>query len=87
MSVAEIFEQARALSPQERKELTKLLIDTLETGVPASRAKTSTWIAAMLQAMDPIELVDWHIEDPVEWVEAQRQKRREQLKPYLGEDE
>lgn len=34
MTVAEIIEQAKDLSYQERKELVKLLIDTLE--VPAS---------------------------------------------------
>jgi hypothetical protein len=31
MTVAEILDQARALSPQECKELAKLLIDTLDT--------------------------------------------------------
>jgi hypothetical protein len=36
-------------------------------------------IAAMLRDMEPIELVDSHIPDPVEWVEAQRRKRRIQL--------
>lgn len=30
MTVAEILEQAQALSPQERKELVKLLVDTLD---------------------------------------------------------
>jgi hypothetical protein len=30
----------------------------------------------------PVEFVDPHIEDPVEWVKAQRRKRQEQLKPY-----
>jgi hypothetical protein len=29
MTIAEILDQAKALSPQERKELAKLLIDTL----------------------------------------------------------
>jgi hypothetical protein len=41
----------------------------------------------MLQAMDPIEFVDPHIEDPVEWVKAQRQKRADQLKPYGDSDQ
>jgi hypothetical protein len=30
MTVAEILEQAQALSPEERKELVKLLVDTLD---------------------------------------------------------
>jgi hypothetical protein len=36
MTVLEVLEQAKALDPQERKQLVKLLIDTL--GHPASEA-------------------------------------------------
>lgn len=82
MSVIEIFEQAKALNPQERKELAKLLIDTLDAGEATTQARTGAEIVAMLEAMEPIEFVDPHIEDPVEWVKAQRQKRRDKLKLY-----
>ena len=82
MTISEILEQAKALSPQERKELTKLLIDTLDTGESVTQAKTGAEIVAMLEAMEPIEFVDPHIEDPVDWVKAQRRKRTEKLKPY-----
>lgn len=37
MTVAEILEQAKALSAQERKELAKLLIDLLDTGAHPTR--------------------------------------------------
>lgn len=87
MTVAEILEQARTLSRQERKELAILLIDTLDAGEPITQAKTGAEIAAMLESMQPIEFVDPHIEDPVEWIKAQRDKRREQLKPYWGDDQ
>jgi hypothetical protein len=88
MTVAEILEQAKALSAEERKELAKLLIDTLDTGETVSHAKTGAEIVAMLETIDPIEFVDPQIEDPVEWVKAQRQKRAEKLKPYRdGEQE
>ncbi len=87
MTVAEILEQARTLSRQERKELAILLIDTLDAGEPVTQAKTGAEIAAMLEAMEPIEFVDPHIEDPVEWVKAQRDKRSEKLKPYRGDDQ
>jgi hypothetical protein len=82
MTVAELLEQAKALNPQERKELAKLLIDTLDTGETVTQAKTGAEIVAMLEAMEPIEFVDPQIEDPVEWVKAQRHKRTEKLKPY-----
>jgi hypothetical protein len=82
MTITDILDQAKALSPQERKELAKLLIDTLETSEPAAQPKTGAEIVAMLEAMEPIEFVDSHIEDPVEWVKAQRRKRTEKLKPY-----
>lgn len=87
MSIAEILEQVKALSPTERKELAKQVIDLLDQPVQPSRAKTGAEIVAMLEALDgPIELVDPHIEDPVEWVKAQRRKRQEQLKPYWDVD-
>jgi hypothetical protein len=40
-----------------------------------NQPRTGAEIVAMLEEMEPIELVDSHIEDPVEWVKAQRQKR------------
>ncbi len=87
MTVAEILDQAKTLSPQERKELAKLLIDTLDTGESTSQPKTGAEIVAILEAMEPIEFVDPEIEDPVEWVKAQRHKRAEQLKPYRDGDQ
>lgn len=82
MTVSEILEQAKTLSPYERRELAKLIIDTLDVETPISQAKTGAEIVAMLQAMPPIEFVDDHIEDPVEWVKAQRKKRRDKLDLY-----
>lgn len=87
MTVAEIFDQAKTLSLQERKELAKLLIDTLDTNESVVQPKTGAEIVAMLQEMEPIEFVDPEIEDPVEWVKAQRQKRTDKLKPYWDENE
>jgi hypothetical protein len=82
MTVTEVFEQAKALTPQERKELMKLLVDILDVETPVA-PKTGAEIVAMLEALpEPIGLVDDHIEDPVEWVKAQRQKRQDTLKPY-----
>lgn len=81
MTITEIFDQAKALSPQERKQLVKLLIDTLDANDSVAQPKTGAEIVALLQAMKPIEFVDPHIEDPVEWVKTQRRKRADQLKP------
>ena len=78
---------ALKLAPKERKELTKLLIDTLYTDQPVTQAKTGAEIVAMLETMEPIEFVDSDIEDPVEWVKAQRRKRAEQLKPYWDSEQ
>jgi hypothetical protein len=87
MTITEILEQAKALSPQERKELAKLLIDTLDTNVSVTQPKTGAEIVAMLESMPPIEFVDPHIEDPVEWVKAQRRKREDKLKPYRDSED
>lgn len=85
MTIDEILEQVKALTPQEREALTREIAKLPDT--PAQQPKTGAEIVAMLEAMDePIELVDSHIEDPVEWVKAQRRKRQEKLKPYRDED-
>jgi hypothetical protein len=90
MSIAEIFEQAQALTPQERKELVKLLVDSLDVAAPASPQPAEHWgknLVRLLEEIGPIELAHPEIEDPVEWV---KQIRREQaLKRGLdwGEDE
>ena len=66
MTVTEIFEQAKTLNSQERKELAKLLIDSLHISEAISQAKTGAEIVAILQTMKPIEFVESHIEDPVD---------------------
>ena len=87
MTLGTILEQVKALSPQERKELAKMLIDMMDAPQQDYHPKTGADIVAMLEALDePIELVDSHIEDSVEWVKAQRRKRQEKLKPYWGEE-
>ena len=83
MAVAEIIEQGKALSIAERKEVAKAVIDLLDAPVQAQRYKTGAEIVDMLEAMEaPIELVDPEIEDPVEWVKAQRKKESDRLNPY-----
>jgi hypothetical protein len=92
MSVAEIFQQAKLLSVQQRKELAKILIDTLDgedAGGAASQhstVKTGAEIAAMLEAMEPVEFVDNDIDDPVEWVKRQRQKEADRLNKYWDDE-
>lgn len=77
MTIAEILEQAKMLSLLERRELAKLLIDTLETDADqtAPKFKTGAEIVTMLNDMEPIEFVDSTIDNPVEWVKTQRKKR------------
>ena len=71
MTVAEILEQAEALSTEERKELAKRLIDMIDT-VPVKKPKTGAEIAHYLKNNPPVEFVDENIEDPVEWVKHLR---------------
>lgn len=94
MTIADIMQQAQALPLHERKELIKQLVDTMDSNGSQDQfktrvgtaPKTGAEIAAMLMDMDPIELVDPEIEDPVEWVKAQRQKEADRLKPYWDGD-
>lgn len=87
MTITQILDQAKALSPQERKELAKLLIDTLDTGEAARQPRTGAEIVALLQTMEPIVFVNTDIEDPVEWVKVQRRKRTDQLNMLQDGDE
>ena len=87
MTVTEILQQARALSPQERKELVVKLVETLEVanasaGQPAEEEHWGRKMAALLNSQSPIEFVDEHITDPVGWVKEQRRKEADRMKPY-----
>ncbi|MEL6524423.1 MAG: hypothetical protein AAFQ07_01820 [Chloroflexota bacterium] len=87
MTVAELLEQAKQLSLVERTELAKKLIDTIQHDAENSvtdpsyvqRGKTGVEIGAYLASLPPVEFVDDHIEDPVEWVKTQRKKRQDKL--------
>lgn len=86
MTISEILEQVRTLSPQERKELVKLLIDMMDmpASVPASEPEEH-WGKNLLRLLDeigPIELKYPEIEDPVEWV---KHLRKEQRRKRLGD--
>ena len=81
MNVDDVFNEAQKLSPEERKELVQRLRDSLKE-TDEKRPKTGTEIAAWLRDNPPVELVDSHIKDPVEWVKAQRHKRAARLKSY-----
>jgi hypothetical protein len=82
MTVAEIMEQAQTLSLQERKELVKLLVDSLDVEQQTSREPDVHWGRALNALLDSLDMHDWEeisIDDPVEWVKQQRtgeQQRR-----------
>ena len=80
MTITEIMQQAQALSPQERKELVKLLIDSLDVQAQGpSDVSEEHWGRNLLRLLDElgsIELLHPELEDPVEWV---RQIRLEQV--------
>jgi len=85
MTVAEILEQAKTLSVYERKELVKLLVDSLGGEESAPAASKTHWGQNLLRVLDElghIELIHPEIEDPVEWV---KQVRREQRQKRLGD--
>ena len=81
----EVPEQAKALKPSERKELVKLLIDTLNVEPTIAKhigdsITGEQWGKRLVRILEQTELADWgdpQIEDPVEAVEAVRRQ-----KPY-----
>ncbi|MDX2078432.1 MAG: hypothetical protein SFZ02_18510 [bacterium] len=82
---------ALQLNPKERLQLVEQVVASVEHQLEADdlitpHPKTGAEIVAMLEQMDAIEFVDPEIEDPVEWVKAQRQKEADRLKPYWDGD-
>lgn len=77
MTVAEILEQAEALSTEERKELAKRLIDMIDTNLNEKMSDIKTgenWgqsITKLISELD-VGLKYSEIEDPVEWVKHLR---------------
>ncbi|MDX2078691.1 MAG: hypothetical protein SFZ02_19825 [bacterium] len=87
MTVMDILEQVKQLELAELDELTEQILDLrIHRKQQTHKAKTGAELVAMLRKMGPIELVDPEIEDPVEWLEAQRQKEADRLKPYWDGD-
>ena len=94
MTVLEVLEQAKALSPNERKELVKLLVDTLEVEPVVadhvdSTADTEPWGRRLVRLLQETEIADWGdplIEDPVEAVEAVRRQEYARLDAYWNGD-
>lgn len=84
MTISDILEQVKQLTPNEQDILVQQILD-LQEHHPQNmtrKAKTGSELVALLKSFGPIELVDPEIEDPVEWVKAQRQKEADRLKPY-----
>jgi hypothetical protein len=70
MTVTEIMKQAQGLSPQERNELVKLLVDSLDVARPEPNEQTEHWGQALNRLLDSLDMSDWEsldIDDPVGW--------------------
>lgn len=89
VEIADILEQVKKLSHQQRKELTKQMIDLLDNSQPtAFPPQQQHWGHALNQLLDeigPIDLIMPEIEDPVEWVKALREQERNHRLGDLGE--
>ncbi|MEO0562927.1 MAG: hypothetical protein AAF125_12525 [Chloroflexota bacterium] len=78
MTLNEILEQAKTLSPAEQTELAHRLLDMADDHPSASTGEH--WGQSLNHLMDeigPIEMKYPEIEDPVEWVKHLRAARRQ----------
>jgi hypothetical protein len=76
MTIAEILDQAKALSPQERKELAKLLIDTLEVVSEPQANELESWGQPLKHQPDELKLNNLPASDnenPIGWVKMKRE--------------
>ena len=83
LTLTDILEHAKQLSDDALHTLIHHLLELQTQRFQSThKPKAGAELVAMLKKMGPIELVDPHIEDPVEWLEAQRKKESDRLKPY-----
>lgn len=91
MTIADIMQQAQELSPQERKELVKLLVDSLDVQAKQTADEPEEhWGRNLLRLLDelsPVELVHPELEDPVEWVKRIRLEQSQERLGDWGEEE
>lgn len=93
MTVAEILEQVKKLTPEERDELVERLtaLDELEDDEPSlSENKTEHWgqsLNRLLDDLGPIELLYPEIEDPVAWVKQLRDDERRRRLGDWGDEQ
>ncbi|MFQ3647203.1 MAG: hypothetical protein SNJ54_10505 [Anaerolineae bacterium] len=82
MTIHQILEQARALSPHERRELAKQLLDMINELEPAPAPTASDhWGQSLNKLLDEVGSIPLRypeIEDPVAWVKHTRSKRQRQ---------
>ena len=79
MTVQDVLEQAKTLTPEERRELMERLQE-LEVATDAGQSDEH-WGQALnrlLDESDPIEMKYPDIEDPVEWLKQVRDKQNRQ---------
>jgi hypothetical protein len=86
----ELVSLALRLSAVDRLKLVERVITSVEREleVPPSNQAKGHWGQALNQLLDelgPIQLADPEIDDPVEWVKAQREKQRQQRLGDWGE--
>ena len=87
MTVLEVLEQAKTLSPRERQELAKLLIDTLEveavtTDPTEDPPNSEPWGIRLVQMLQQVEMADWgdpNLENPEEALQALRHQEQARL--------
>ncbi len=89
----EVLASALKLTPKDRLQLVEQINASLESEnepVTAHEEQPEEhWGKSLNRLMDEIGTIEMkspEIEDPVEWVKAQRRKRVKQLQPYREEE-
>ena len=92
VSLEEALALALKLAPKERLQLIERVASSVEHDIesagPDKPQPVGHWGQNLLRLLDelgPIDLIHPEIEDPVEWVKAQREKERKQRLGDWGE--
>lgn len=91
MTIADILEQVKKLTSQERAELVEQLRAMQDASQPAEAVQAEEhWGRSLNQLLDeigPIEMKYPEIEDPVEWVKHLRSESRRRRLDDWGDGE
>lgn len=79
----EVVKMALTLTPKEQLRLIERLASAVEVVVTPAQPQPEHWGQSVIAVLDQYDFSDWQdIEDPVAWVQEQREKEMRQRRQF-----